>query len=316
MSPSQDPQVLAAAVLQGDRRALARLITHVENHPDTAGAALRMLFPATGSAYVAGLTGAPGAGKSTLTDQLVTATRAAGGEVAVLAVDPSSPFTGGAILGDRIRMQNHAGDPGVYVRSMASRGALGGISAATPRAVAVLDAAGFPTIIVETVGVGQAEVEIVGAADTTIVVVNPGWGDAIQASKAGLLEIGDVFVVNKADRPGAEDTVRDLRQMLELGRHLDWEPPIVSTVATRGDGVDELVTAIDRHQMYQQDSGTLQKRRRRRLEAELAAAVQLSLQQRFQRTIGDAWYTEAVADVIARRIDPWSAAERLTAALG
>lgn len=316
MARTHDPEVLADAVLQGDRRALARLITLVENHPDVSGTALRRLFPRTGRAYVIGLTGAPGAGKSTLTDRLVAEVRGAGSDVAVLAVDPSSPFTGGAILGDRIRMQDHAGDTGVYIRSMASRGALGGISVATPRVLAVLDAAGFPTILVETVGVGQAEVEIMGAADTTVVVVNPGWGDAIQASKAGLLEIGDVFVVNKADRPGAEATERDLRQMLELGATVDWEPPIVTTVATAGDGIAELTAAIDGHRGYQEDSGVLAARRERRLEADLAAAVRASLQERFLRTVGEAWYREAVSEVTARRMDPWSAAERLTAALG
>src|SRR5947207_5059575 len=190
------------------------------------------------------MTGAPGSGKSTLTDKLIGLIRGSGEEVGVLAIDPSSPFSGGAILGDRIRMQDHATDEGVFIRSMATRGHLGGLSLATPQAVRILDAAGKPWIIIETVGVGQVEVEVAGAADTTVVVVNPGWGDGVQANKAGLMEIADLFVVNKADRDGVAETVRDLEMMLDLSGHTDWRPRIVQTVATRGGGIEELWDAI------------------------------------------------------------------------
>ncbi|MFP5377129.1 MAG: methylmalonyl Co-A mutase-associated GTPase MeaB, partial [Acidimicrobiia bacterium] len=209
-----DPAALLADAVGGSRRALARLITLVEHGGDEARAVGRLTYRRGGAAYTIGVTGAPGAGKSTLTDRLVAHARSLGRQVAVLAVDPSSPFSGGAILGDRVRMQGHAGDPGVFIRSMATRGHLGGLALATPEAVRVLDACGFPLVLVETVGVGQVEVEVAGRADTTVVVVNPGWGDAVQANKAGLLEVADVLVVNKADRPGAAQVDRDLRAML------------------------------------------------------------------------------------------------------
>ncbi|MDJ0498804.1 MAG: methylmalonyl Co-A mutase-associated GTPase MeaB, partial [Acidimicrobiia bacterium] len=217
MARISDPATLIPLARTGERRALARLITLVENDGPVSDEILAEVFPAGGQAWTTGLTGAPGAGKSTLTDRLIQEVRSEGSEIAVVAVDPSSPFSGGAVLGDRVRMQDHIDDHGVYIRSMASRGHLGGISAATPKVVATLDGLGFPEVFVETVGVGQAEVEIAGNADTTVVVVNPGWGDSVQAAKAGLLEIGDIFVVNKADRPGVHETVRDLTQMLELG---------------------------------------------------------------------------------------------------
>ena len=247
MARVTDPAILIPSALGGDRRALARLITIVENGGDAADEVLAGVFGTGGDAWTTGLTGAPGSGKSTLTDRLIEAIRVGGAEVAVVAVDPSSPFSGGAVLGDRVRMQDHIDDAGVYIRSMASRGHLGGISAATPRVVATLDGAGFPEILVETVGVGQAEVEIAANADTTLVVVNPGWGDSVQAAKAGLLEIGDIFIVNKADRPGVHETVRDLTQMLELGDHDGWAPPIIPTVAATGDGIADLWTAIKGH---------------------------------------------------------------------
>ena len=216
MARTYDPEALVDGALAGDRASVARLISMVEKGGDSAHAAIARLYPHTGSAYTVGITGAPGAGKSTLTDKLIGRIRKEGVEVGVLAIDPSSPFSGGAILGDRVRMQDHATDAGVFIRSMATRGHLGGLSLATPQAVRVLDAAGKPWVLIETVGVGQVEIEVAGAADTTMVVVNPGWGDAVQAAKAGLLEIADLFVVNKADRDGAAETVRDLEFMLDL----------------------------------------------------------------------------------------------------
>ncbi|MBT8211653.1 MAG: methylmalonyl Co-A mutase-associated GTPase MeaB [Acidimicrobiia bacterium] len=290
----------------GDIRSLAKAITAVE-----AASGLGILaaaYPDAGSAHIIGVTGAPGAGKSTLVDRLITVARAADKRVAVIAVDPSSPFTGGAILGDRVRMQDHIDDPDVYIRSLANRGHLGGISAATPKAAALVAAAGFDPVIIETVGVGQAEVGITERADTTIVVVNPGWGDSVQASKAGLLEIGDVFVVNKADRPGVDETVRDLRQMLELGRALQWTPPIVTAVATEGSGVDEVWAAIEAHKLHLHDSGRIDERRAVRAAAELHDAVEVSV----RRSVESRLAVESVLDeVVSRRLDPWTAASRL-----
>src|SRR4051794_17557638 len=240
MSTSSDPEALVARAFDGDRAAIAKLISLVETGGDAARRAIALVHPHTGNAWSIGITGAPGAGKSTLTDKLVGVVRVAGLGVGVLAIDPSSPFSGGAILGDRVRMQEHATDEGVFIRSMATRGHLGGLAVATPQAVRVLDAVGKPWIVVETVGVGQVELEVAGQADTTVVVVNPGWGDAVQAAKAGLLEVADVFVVNKADRPGTDETVRDLDGMLEMAGEREWRVPIVRTVATTGDGIDEL----------------------------------------------------------------------------
>ena len=259
--------------LAGERASVARLISMVEKGGESAHAAIARLYPHTGSAYSVGITGAPGAGKSTLTDKLITRIRKDDVEVGVLAIDPSSPFSGGAILGDRVRMQDHATDPGVFIRSMATRGHLGGLSLATPQAVRVLDAAGKPWVLIETVGVGQVEIEVAGAADTTMVVVNPGWGDAVQAAKAGLLEIADLFVVNKADRDGAADTVRDLEFMLDLSLESGWRPPIVKTVASRGEGFEELWEAIGAHRAFLEADGRLAARRTRRIRDELRAIV-------------------------------------------
>jgi len=233
----RDIPALVARAVEGDRGSVAKLISIVESGGPDADAAGAALYPHTGHAYTIGLTGAPGAGKSSLTDALIGRIRTEDLEVGVLAIDPTSPFSGGAILGDRVRMQDHATDAGVYIRSMATRGHLGGLALATPRAARVLDAAGKPWIVVETVGVGQVEVDIAGAADTTVVVVNPGWGDGVQANKAGLMEIADLFVVNKADRDGVAETLRDLELMLDLSGHTDWRPKIVTTVATRSEGI-------------------------------------------------------------------------------
>ncbi len=246
----RDPSELLTAARAGDRGALARLLSFVEQGGAPARDVGRLAYPLGGQAYTVGLTGAPGSGKSTLTSQLIALLRAAETDVAVLAIDPSSPFSGGAILGDRVRMQDHATDPGVFIRSMATRGHLGGLALAAPEAIRLLDAVGKPWVLVETVGVGQVEVEIAGEADTTIVVVNPGWGDAVQANKAGLLEIGDVFVINKADRAGVAETRRDLEQMLDLSALADWRPPIVATVAARNEGIGDLWDAVLAHRAH------------------------------------------------------------------
>ena len=257
------------------------------------------------------MTGAPGSGKSTLTAGLVRVLRDGGEEVAVLAVDPTSPFTGGALLGDRVRMQDHALDGGVFIRSMATRGHLGGLALATPEAVRVLDAVGFAWVMVETVGVGQVEVEIAGAADTTLVVVNPGWGDAVQASKAGLLEIADVFVINKADRPGADDARRDLEMMLELAGDRDWRPPIVQTVATDSRGVEDLWRAVLDHRAYLEADGRLERRRDERLREELRAIVHERLRAGAEERCHGERFDRLVAQVAARELDPYAAADEL-----
>lgn len=315
MARISDPAILLPKAYDGDRRSLARLISIVEEGGEAAAAVLAQVFPRGGSAWTTGVTGAPGAGKSTLTDRLIDQIRADGTEVAVVAVDPSSPFSGGAVLGDRVRMQDHIDDRGVYIRSMASRGHLGGISSATPRVVATLDGIGFPEIMVETVGVGQAEVEIAANADTTIVVVNPGWGDSVQAAKAGLLEIGDIFVVNKADRQGVHETVRDLTQMLELGGERDWSPPVIATVASAGEGVGELWESVRGHRRQLELSGQLGATRQRRLVAEMEAALLSGMRQRVRSSVPAATWQALMGKVTARQLDPWSAAERLLAAL-
>jgi LAO/AO transport system kinase len=304
---------LVDATSHGDRAALARLLTIVESGGDAAALALTSL-PRGNDAAILGVTGAPGAGKSTLTDRLVRLLRARGEAVAVLAVDPSSPFTGGAILGDRVRMQAHDVDDRVFVRSMASRGALGGLSRAAPHAVRVLAAAGYAWVIVETVGVGQVEVAVAGTADTTVVVVTPGWGDAIQANKAGLLEVGDVFVVNKADRDGVEATVADLRGMLALGSGSHdgaWVPPVLTTVATEGQGVDELLDAVETHRDQLRASGDLVRRRERRAADELRGIVVEWVTKQVDDICSGPGFGSVVAQVAAGTVDPYTAATEL-----
>lgn len=307
-----DSDELLTRALARDHRAIARLISVVEQGGPRARDVVARLFARTGGAYSIGVTGAPGAGKSTLVDRLVTCIRDRGDEVGVLAVDPSSPFSGGAILGDRVRMQGHATDEGVFIRSMATRGHVGGLALATPQAVRILDATGKPWVIIETVGVGQVEVEVAGAADTTVVVVNPGWGDAVQASKAGLLEIADVFVINKADREGADDTRRDLELMLELSEPSDgWRPPIVATVATTGKGVTDLWTAIGEHRSHIEASGELDRRRQARIREELRTIVAERLRERAGEICRGPVFEEVAAEVAARVVDPYAAADRL-----
>ncbi len=267
----------------GDPRSVARLISLVEDASPLLREAMAALTPYGGNATVIGLTGAPGVGKSTTTNALVAAYRARDRRVGVLAVDPSSPFSGGALLGDRVRMQDHFTDRGVYIRSMASRGHLGGLAWSTPQALRVLDAAGCDVVLIETVGVGQSEVEVAGLADTTVVLLAPGMGDAIQAAKAGILEVGDVYVVNKADRDGADSAVRELRHMLTLGERRqpgDWRPPILRTVASRGEGIDEVVEALDKHRTWLEETGNLRASRRRRAADEIEAIAVTALRER------------------------------------
>ena len=296
--------------LSGDTRALARLLSLVEDGSPRAREVIKDLLPRTGHARIIGLTGAPGVGKSTMTAALVGAFRAAGRRIAVLAVDPTSPFTGGALLGDRIRMQEHATDEAVFIRSMASRGHLGGLAAATPQAIRVLDAAGFELIIIETVGVGQAEVAIASLADTVAVLLAPGMGDAIQAAKAGILEVADLFIVNKADKPDAQQVVRDLRGMLALGANdKGWKPPIITTTATAGEGLAEVVTQLDAHRDWLTASGELTRRRHARAREEITALAFAALRDRVTASGVD----ELAARVADGTLDPFQAAEDILA---
>ncbi|MDP2622521.1 MAG: methylmalonyl Co-A mutase-associated GTPase MeaB [Actinomycetota bacterium] len=308
MSVTPDPSTLVSAAASGDRRALARLISILEDRREGHDEVLPLAFAAARPAHRIGITGAPGSGKSTLTDALIRVIRESGGPVAVLAVDPTSPFTGGAVLGDRVRMQEHVLDAGVYVRSMASRGHMGGLSAAAPKALLALETARFPFVIIETVGVGQDEVEVAAAADTVIVVVTPGWGDGIQAAKAGILEIGDIFVVNKADRPGADDAAAELRAMLALGGELDWEPPIIKTVGTKASGVGEVWDAIEVHREHLGAEG-LDKARGRRRRAELETALVEILREKAKEIAARSGAVPTAVE--AGDLDPWTGARRL-----
>jgi len=302
---------LVARAREGDARSVARLISLVEDASPLLREVSAGLVGHAGNAQVVGLTGSPGVGKSTSTAALVTALRAAGHRVGVLAVDPSSPFSGGALLGDRVRMQEHATDPGVYIRSMATRGHLGGLSWATPQAVRVLDAAGCDVVIVETVGVGQSEIDIAGQADTTLVLLAPGMGDGIQVAKAGILEVGDGYVVNKADRDGADQVVRDLRSMLALAGHAPtaWKPPIVKTVASKADGLDQVVELIEQHRDWLAGSGELERRRLRRARDEIEVIAVTALRERFGDLSGHAGLDRLAAEVLAGQTDPYRAAD-------
>ena len=318
MTRTLDVADLVERAARADPRAVARLISLVEDASPALREVMAALAPATGSAHVVGLTGSPGVGKSTTTSAVVTALRHNGSRVGVLAVDPSSPFSGGALLGDRVRMQEHALDPQVYIRSMASRGHLGGLSWSAPQALRVLDGAGCDVVLVETVGVGQSEVEVVALADTTVVLVAPGMGDGIQAAKAGILEVADVLVVNKADRDGAESTVRELRHMLALGSPRapgDWRPPVIATVASSGQGVDELMGALAKHREWLQVSGAGRTRRLARASAEIEAIALRVLRSRLADVPRGEGLDALAAQVADGATDPYGAADVLVEAL-
>jgi LAO/AO transport system kinase len=300
---------LVEGVLGGDRRAVARAISAVEDGAPELPELSAGIYPATGRAHTIGLTGAPGVGKSTIAAELMRRALAEGLGVAVLAIDPTSPYTGGALLGDRVRMQEHATHPGVFIRSMATRGHLGGMALAAPEAVRILDAAGYRRVIVETVGVGQAEVDVAAATDTAVVVLAPGLGDAVQMAKAGILEVADIFVVNKADRAGAGEVVRDLRQMLHLGAARTWNPPVLSASALQRTGIDELWDAIEEHHAHLGDTGELEAKRRARLLQEVEGLAA----ERFRIRAGQVLASDPqlAGDLAARRVDPYRAAELL-----
>jgi LAO/AO transport system kinase len=316
MRPVDIPDLVERA-RKGEPRAVARLISLVEDASPALREVMAALAPHSGRAVVVGLTGAPGVGKSTSTSALVAAYRKVGRRIGVLAVDPSSPFSGGALLGDRVRMQEHATDPDVFIRSMASRGHLGGLAWATPQALRVLDGAGCDVILVETVGVGQAEVDVAALADSTVVLLSPGMGDGIQAAKAGILEVADLYVVNKADRDGADQTVRDLRSMIGLGGRVPgaWRPPIIKTIASRGEGVDEVAAALDRHHSWLEETGELARRRRRRACDEVESIALTALRSRIGDLHGESRLAELAGRVVAGELDPYTAADELLAGL-
>ena len=318
MARQVDVPALVESARSGSPRAVARLISLVEDGHPALRDIMAALAPHTGHAHIIGITGSPGVGKSTSTNALVTALRKQGKRIGVVAVDPSSPFSGGSLLGDRVRMQDHALDPEVYIRSLASRGHLGGLSSATPQAMRVLDAAGCDVILVETVGVGQSEVEIVGMADTTLVLLAPGMGDGIQAAKAGILEIGDVFVVNKADRDGADATVRDIRHMISLGDRTEpnlWRPPVLKTMADRMSGIDEVIEGIEKHMAWMTEHGELERRRTARAADEIEAIVLAELRKRMGDLRGGHGIDDLAASVAAGNNDPYRAADEILEAL-
>ena len=303
---------LVARAREGEAAAVAPLITLVETYSPVQREVMAALRPHTGRAHVLGITGAPGVGKSTSTNALVAALRADGRRVGVLAIDPSSPFSGGALLGDRVRMGDHALDPDVYIRSMGARGHLGGLARSTPQAVRVLDAAGCDVVVVETVGVGQSEVEVAGLADTTLVLLAPGMGDGIQAAKAGILEIGDVYAVNKADREGADRTRRELRTMLSMAERPEgaWRPPVVQTVASTGEGIEGLLAEVDRPAAWLAESGELPRRRTARARGEVEAIALAAVRERWERAGGTD--LDALAERVARGdVDPYAAADEV-----
>ena len=306
------PETLAQRLLDGDRRALARAITLVQDNDPAGWDLVREVYPQTGKAAVFGLTGPPGSGKSTLIGALVGVRRAAGRRVAVLSIDPSSPFSGGAVLGDRIRLTDHFLDSGVFIRSMANRGALGGLSEAALQTALLMDAAGNDDVFVETVGVGQAEVDIIDHADTVVLVLIPGSGDSIQALKAGVMEIPDVIVVNKADHPLTDTMIREIRGVLSLAPQRGWRVPIVKTQALTGVGTDELVGKLEEHRTYIEAEGTLGDRRRRNLRAEVLALATTRMRRTLEaRLADDAEFQKMLDEVVARRLDPASAARMI-----
>jgi LAO/AO transport system kinase len=303
---------LAQRLLVGDRRALARGISLVEDDDPRGWELVREVYPQTGNAAVVGITGAPGAGKSTLIGALITRRRAVDRTVAVLSIDPSSPFTQGALLGDRIRLTEHFLDPGVFIRSMANRGALGGLSEATLQAALLMDAAGRDDVYLETVGVGQAEVDVIDHADTVVLFLMPGSGDSIQALKAGIMEIPDVIVVNKREHPLTDTMVREIKGILSLAPARDWTVPIVTTEAVKGEGVDELIETIAEHRAHIVEQGTLSERRRRNLRAEIVALAASRLRRRLEAGLDeDPEFARLLDEVVARRVDPASAAASL-----
>jgi LAO/AO transport system kinase len=315
----QDIDDLVRHARHGQARAVARLISLIEDGAPELRALAAALAPDTGRARIVGITGPPGVGKSSTVSGLIAALRAAGTRVGVLAVDPSSPFSGGALLGDRVRMQDHATDSGVFIRSMATRGQLGGIAWATPQALRVLAAAGCDEVLVETVGVGQSEVEVAALADTTLVLLAPGMGDGVQAAKAGILEVADIFVVNKADREGADQTVRDLKHIISLGRQgcagPGWRPPIVRTVATKAEGLDELVEAISEHREWMRGHGELDARRQRRAEAEVEAIAMAQLHGKLGEVLRGNALPGLAKRVVVGELDVYRAADELIAEL-
>lgn len=302
---------LLSRARSGDKRSIARLVSVVENDEPGAAEAMRALYPKTGRAQILGITGPPGGGKSTLVNRLAGTYRERASHVAIVAVDPSSPFSGGAILGDRIRMRERFLDEGIFIRSMASRGHAGGLARATSRVVNVLDALGTDVVIVETVGVGQEEVDVIRVVDTVCLVTVPGLGDDIQAIKAGILEIADVLVVNKADRPGADETARDLAQMLTLAKDRPWKTPIVRTSAQSGEGLPQLMEAIDKHRAWSRESGEYVERRRGAARAEVEALLREALLRELEGRVGEARLDAAIAKVADRSIDPYAAVEEL-----
>ncbi|NJE41696.1 methylmalonyl Co-A mutase-associated GTPase MeaB [Thermococcus sp. GR6] len=304
---------LIERMLQGDKRATARLITLVENDEDKAREVIKKIYPHTGNAYIVGITGPPGAGKSTLLDKLIRVAREEGKVVGVIAIDPTSPFTGGALLGDRIRMQRHSTDPGVFIRSMATRGSLGGLAKATSDAIKVLDAYGCDVIFVETVGVGQIEIDIVKTADTVVLVTVPGLGDDIQAIKAGLMEIADIFVINKADKEGADATYFELNMMLDLEKERwekrGWRPPIVETVATTMRGIRDLWKAIQDHHEFLERSGEIERKRKFRAEEEVKTIISGRIAKMISERLDEEEVSGLIDKIVKREIDPYSATD-------
>ena len=305
-------ETLAAGVREGDRRALARAITLVENGDALAYDVVRDLYPETGRTYAVGLTGPPGVGKSSLISALLRRVREGGAEVGVISVDPSSPFSQGALLGDRIRLSDHFLDPGVFIRSMGTRGHLGGLAEATLQALLVLDAAGKELVFIETVGTGQSEVEVIGIADTVLLVLMPGSGDSVQALKAGIMEIPDVIAINKMDHPAAKTMLNEVRSILSLDRDRDWRPPIVLTDATRGENVPELWERIAEHRAYLEQSGELETRRRKNLAGEVFAVASARAKQHIERAVqDDPELRRVLDDVQQRRLDPLTAVREI-----